>query len=163
VKGHGVKAGKDNKAPVVTLVERNGKARSFHVANVNAANLKPIIKEGVHGWSQVMTDDSTVYPFILKNQVASHDVVNHSKGEYVRHEGGKSIHTNTVEGFFSLIKRGVYGTFHHISKQHLHRYLSEFDFRYNSRDTEDGDRALLAIDGVKGKRLMYRTRLGSQN
>ena len=88
---------------------------------------------------------------LTKDHVASHDVVNHSKGEYVRHEGSKSIHTNTVEGFFSLIKRGVYGTFHHLSKQHLHRYLSEFDFRYNSRDTTDGDRALLAIDGVKGK------------
>ena len=87
-----------------------------------------------------MTDDATVYPFVLKNQVASHDVVCHSKGEYVRHEDGKSIHTNTVEGFFSFLKRGVYGTFHHLSKKHLHRYLSEFDFRYNARDVSDGER-----------------------
>ncbi len=163
VKGKGIKAGRDNKAPVVTLVERGGQARSFHVEHVNSQNLKPIIKEGVHGWSQVMTDDATMYPFILKDQVASHDVVCHSRGEYVRLEGEKSIHTNTVEGFFSLLKRGVYGTFHHLSKQHLHRYLSEFDFRYNARDVSDGERTEKAIQNVVGKRLMYRTRLGSQN
>jgi transposase-like protein len=161
VKGHGVKAGRDNKAPVVTLVERNGEAHSFHMEHVTAANLKPIIKEGVHGWSNVMTDDATVYPFVLKNHVASHDVVCHSKGEYVRHEDGKSIHTNTVEGFFSLLKRGVYGTFHHLSKKHLHRYLSEFDFRYNARDVSDGERTERALQSVRGKRLMYRTRLSS--
>jgi transposase-like protein len=163
VKGHGVKAGRDNKAPVVTLVERNGEARSFHVANVNAANLKPIIKESVHGWSEVVTDDAVVYPFVLKGQVASHDTVNHSQEEYVRKEGGKSIHTNTVEGFFSLLKRGVYGTFHHLSKQHLHRYLSEFDFRYNAREVTDGERTEKAIQSVVGKRLMYRERLGGKN
>ena len=163
VKGKGVKAGRDNKAPVVTLVERGGKAHSFHVEHVTAANLKPIIKEGVHGWSQVMTDDATVYPFLLKGQVASHDVVCHSAGEYVRKEGGRSIHTNTVEGFFSLLKRGVYGTFHHLSKKHLHRYLSEFDFRYNARDVSDGERTEKAIHSVVGKQLMYRPRLDSQN
>jgi transposase-like protein len=163
VKGHGIKAGRDNKAPVVTLVERGGQARSFHVEHVNANNLKPIIKAGVHGWSQVMTDDANVYPFVLKNEVASHDVVCHSKGEYVRHEAGKSVHTNTAESFFSLIKRGVYGTFHHLSKKHLHRYLSEFDFRYNAREVSDGERTEKAIQSVVGKRLMYRTRLGSQN
>jgi transposase-like protein len=155
VKGKGVKAGKDNKTPVVSLVERKGRARSFQVETVSAKNLRPIINEHVHGWSQVMTDDATVYPFILKNQVASHDVVNHSKGEYVRHEGDRAIHTNTVEGFFSIFKRGVIGTFHHVSRQHLHRYLSEFDFRYNSRDVSDGERADRAIYGVRGKRLMY--------
>jgi hypothetical protein len=97
-----------------------------------------------------------VYPFILKNRVTSHDVVCHSKEEYVRHENGRSIHTNTVEGFFSILKRGIIGTFHHVSKQHLHRYLNEFDFRYNARDTSDGERAELALKGVAGKRLMYR-------
>jgi len=156
VKGKGAKAAWDNKAPVVTLVERNGEARSFHVANVTAANLKPIIKENVHGWSQVMTDDAVVYPFVLKGHVASHDTVNHSQEEYVRKEGGKNINTNTVEGFFSLLKRGVYGIFHHLSKQHLHRYLSEFDFRYNDRKITDGERTEHAIQSVVGKRLMYK-------
>ena len=163
VKGKGHKAGRDNKTPVVSLVERNGRARSFQMERVSAKNLRPIIKEHLHGWSQVMTDDSVVYSFILKNRVMSHDVVCHSKEEYVRHEGGRSIHTNTVEGFFSILKRGIFGTFHHVSKQHLHRYLNEFDFRYNARDTSDGERAELAIEGVKGKRLMYRDSSASIN
>jgi len=129
VKGKGVKAGKDNKVPVVSLVERGGRARSFQMEHVTAKNLKPIIEEHLNGWSQVMTDDASVYPFVLKKRVASHDVVCHSKEEYVRHENGRSIHTNTVEGFFSILKRGIVGTFHHVSRQHLHRYLSELDFR----------------------------------
>jgi hypothetical protein len=78
--------------------------------------MKPIIKEHLHGWSEVMTDDANVYPFLLQGQAASHDVVCHSKGEYVRKEGDRSIHTNTIEGYFSIFKRGVYGTFHHVSR-----------------------------------------------
>jgi transposase-like protein len=156
VKGHGVKAGKDNKTPVVSLVERKGRVRSFQTEKVTVEELKPIIKEHLHGWSQVMTDDATVYPFLLKGQAASHDVVCHSKGEYVRKEGTKSIHTNTIEGFFSIFKRGVYGTFHHVSRQHLHRYLNEFDFRYNAREISDGERMELAVKGVVGKRLTYK-------
>jgi len=74
----------------------------------------------------------------------------------LRREPGKVVHTNTVEGSFSILKRGIVGVYHHVGKQHLHRYLSEFDFRYNSRDTRDGERALLAVKGSKGKRLMYR-------
>jgi transposase-like protein len=163
VKGKGVKAGKDNKAPVVALVERKGKVRSFHTETVTVNELRPIIREHLHGWSEVMTDDATVYPFLLRGHAASHDVVNHSRGEYVRKEGARSIHTNTIEGYFSIFKRGVYGTFHHISKQHLHRYLDEFDFRYNAREVSDGERAELAVMGVVGKRLMYRTRLSIQN
>jgi transposase-like protein len=155
VKGHGVKAGKDNKAPVVSLVERKGRVRSFHMEHVTAKNLRPIINEHLHGWSEVMTDEAVVYPYVLNRKVASHDVVCHSKEEYVRHENGRSIHTNSVESFFALIKRGVYGTFHHISKQHLHRYLSEFDFRYNARDVTDGERTERAIQSVRGKRLTY--------
>ncbi len=159
VKGHGVKAGKDNKTPVVSLVQRDGNARSFAVESVTAKNLRPIIDEHIHGWAQVMTDDASIYPWILKGKVASHNVVNHSQDEYVRHEGGRSIHTNTVEGFFSILKRGIIGTFHHVSKQHLDRYLSEFDFRYNARDVADGERTEKAIQSVVGKRLMYRTKL----
>ena len=155
VKGRGVKAAKDAKAPVVALVERKGRVRSFHTETVSVAELRPIIKEHLHGWSEVMTDDSSVYPFLLKNHAASHDVVCHSKGQYVRHDGARSIHTNTIEGYFSLFKRGVMGTFHHISKKHLHRYLDEFDFRYNARQIADGERAELALQGCRGKRLSY--------
>lgn len=163
VKGRGVQAGRDNKIPVVSLVERGGRARSFPMEKVTAKNLKPIIKEHLHGWSQVMTDDATVYPFALKNRVASHDVVCHSKDEYVRYEDGRTIHTNTVEGFFSILKRGIIGVYHHVGKGHLHRYLSEFDFRYNAREIEDGERAVLALKGFEGKRLTYRTNACGQN
>jgi len=96
-----------------------------------------------------------VYDF-AKDKFASHSFVTHGDGEYTRRDYGKLISTNTVEGFFSILKRGVYGTFHHVGRQHLHRYLSEFDFRYNAREIEDGERALLAVKGVSGKRLMYR-------
>ena len=84
-------------------------------------------------------------------------MVNHAKNEYSRVEAdGRLVTTNTVEGFFSLLKRGVYGTFHHVGRQHLHRYCAEFDFRYNARDTSDGERSILAVKGAAGKRLMYR-------
>src|SRR5437667_3724971 len=146
-----------HKAPVVALVERRGRVRSFHVERVTANNLKAVLRENVEPETGVMTDDFSAYDG-LKNEFASHDVVTHSAGEYVRHEQGRSIHTNTAESFFSLLKRGVYGTFHHVSKHHLHRYLSEFDFRYNARDVADGERTELAIKGVQGKRLTYRER-----
>lgn len=144
-----------NKAPVVSLVERNGKVRSIHVANVTAANLKEVMRENVEPTAHVNTDESVVYDFVGK-EFARHSTVNHSAKEYSRHEpDGTVSSTNTVEGFFSLIKRGVYGTFHRVSRQHLHRYLSEFDFRYNARDVDDGERRQLAIKAVVGKRLTY--------
>jgi ISXO2-like transposase domain len=80
----------------------------------------------------------------------------HSKREYSRHEAGKVVHASTVEGYFSILKRGVFGTFHHVSKRHLHRYLSEFDFRYNAGKISDGERSELAIRGFEGKRLIYK-------
>jgi hypothetical protein len=145
-----------NKAPVVAVVQRDGLVRSVHMEKVTAKNLKAFIMENVVSHAILNTDDSGLYETVGKN-FAKHDVVNHSKDEYARVEpDGRLATTNTVEGYFSLIKRGVYGTFHHISKQHLSRYLSEFDFRYNARDTSDSERAELAIEGVKGKRLMYR-------
>lgn len=152
-----------NKTPVVALVERNGNVRSFQVEHVTTKNLKPILREHIAEEARLNTDENRAYLFAPKH-FAGHDVVNHSKYEYSRIEAdGRLATTNTVEGFFSLLKRGVYGTFHHLSKTHLHRYLSEFDFRYNARETTDGERALLAVLGVKGKRLMYRTRLATQN
>ena len=126
---------------------------------LSESNLRPIVKEHLATEAQVMTDDFTIYPFAVKG-FTSHDVVNHSRKQYVRYEGERKIYTNTVEGFFSILKRGIVGVYHHVGKQHLHRYLNEFDSRYNSRDTSDGERALLAIKGTTGKRLMYRDSCG---
>src|SRR6202040_2365375 len=99
-------------------------------------------------------DSGTVLKGALMTR--KHDQVNHSAGEYVRRENGVLISTNTIEGYFSILKRGINGVYHHVGKQHLHRYLSEFDFRYNSRDVSDGERARLALKQVDGKRLMLR-------
>lgn len=145
-----------DKAVVFTLMERDGRAHSTHVDKVTAANLKPVILEHISHDAVLNTDDNKVYS-LAKKHFAGHDIVNHLKKEYARREAdGRLVTTNTVEGFFSLIKRGVCGTFHHISRQHLHRYLTEFDFRWNLRDTTDGERTLLAVKGIEGKRLMYR-------
>jgi transposase-like protein len=141
------------KAPVFSLVERDGKVRSFHVANVNSKTLRPILEKNVNRKSWVMTDDSPIYPKIT-DKFAGHGTVNHSGDEYVRHGG--FMHTNTVESYFALLKRGVYGTFHNVSEVHLHRYLTEFDFRYNHRKISDAERAEALLRGAKGKRLMYR-------
>lgn len=150
------RAGKEShKAPVVSLVERKGNVRSFHVERVTSKNLGPIMQEHIKQEASLMTDDFPPYWYLGK-KFGSHDIVTHSKKEYVRREGAKVIHTNTVEGFFSILKRGIIGVYHHVGKQHLHRYLNEFDFRYNSRDTTDGERASLALRGVTGKRLKYR-------
>jgi transposase-like protein len=139
--------------PVVSLVERDGRTKSFHVANVTAANLRPIIVKHVDGKSHLMTDDSRVYPGIGE-EFAGHSSVNHSASEYV-HTGGFA-HTNTVEGHFALIKRSIIGTYHSISEAHLRLYLAEWDFRANTRDMTDGERAAALLAGAKGKRLLYR-------
>jgi transposase-like protein len=137
-----------------TLVERGGRARSFHVANVTGKTLRPIMVKHVSRKSDLMTDDAGQYRPI-GTEFASHQTVNHGIEEYVRGD----VHSNTVEGFFSILKRGVIGTYHHVSEAHLSRYLAEFDFRYSNRsglgvdDTMRADRILAAIEG---KRLMYR-------
>lgn len=144
-----------NKATVVSLVERGGNVRSFHWDPVSAGNLKQAVRENVEADAHVMTDDYRAYRG-LKKDFRKHSTIRHSWRQYARREGADVIHTNTVEGFFSLLKRGVIGSYHHVSKHHLHRYLSEFDFRYNARKINDGERALLAIKGASGKRLKYR-------
>jgi len=137
-----------------TLVERNGRARSFHVANVTGKTLRPIIVKNVDRKSTLMTDEAGQYRPIGK-EFARHEAVNHGIEEYVRGDA----HSNTVEGFFSILKRGVIGTYHHISEAHLHRYLAEFDFRYSNRSAlgvDDRARSDEAIRGSTGKRLTYR-------
>lgn len=144
------------KEAVVALVERDGRVRSHHVPSVNGATLKPILKAEIDKASYVMTDDSTVYPPIA-GEFGGHGTVNHSIEEYVR---GKFWHTNTVESYFSILKRGVIGTYHHVSPEHLKRYLGEFDFRHNERvalGVDDSQRTAKAIKGAAGKRLTYRT------
>jgi transposase-like protein len=154
VYGKGVLAGRKNKTPVVSLVERNGDARSFPVERVNLETLKPIVKAHVHNSVNVMTDDSTVYAFVLDKQVASHDIIRHRDGEYVRNEkSGKKVTTNTVESYFAIVKRGYIGIYHHWSKKHMAQYLREFDWRYNVRKLDDTERATLALRLTAGKRL----------
>jgi transposase-like protein len=142
------------KAPVMVLVERGGEARSFHVANVTANELKGAIRRNVAHDTRMMTDAFKSYAG-LDREFASHEVVNHADDEWVRGEA----HTNTAENFFSILKRGINGSYHHVSEAHLHRYLSEFDFRYNNREAngvDDAERTRRAIAGADGKRLMYR-------
>jgi transposase-like protein len=143
-----------NKAAVVSVLQRGGRVQSQHVQKVTAENLRPIVEQMVAEDAHVMTDSSTVLAGALKTR--KHDQVNHRADEYVRYENGVCITTNSIEGFFATLKRGINGVYHHVGKQHLHRYLSEFDFRYNSRKEKDGDRTLLALNGVNGKRLMLR-------
>lgn len=139
------------KEAVFALVEREGHVRSFHVATVNSKTLRPIIVKHASRKSYLMTDESTVYPSIGK-EFSGHGTVNHSADEYVR---GTFWHTNTIESYFAILKRGVYGTFHSVSEAHLHRYLAEFDFRYNGRKLTDAARADALLAGAKGKRLQY--------
>jgi transposase-like protein len=148
------RVGVNKKAPVVALVERGGKVRSFHQEKVTGRTLKGVIRENVANNAHVMTDDHPGYGGLRKTH--RHSVIRHSWKIYARKEGDVLISTNTIEGYFSILKRGINGVYHHVGKNHLHRYLSEFDFRYNSRHIEDGERSLLAIRKVTGKRLTYR-------
>ena len=140
------------KAAVLSLVERDGKVRSFPIANVTAQTLRPIIVSHVNRASYIMTDDAPVY-IALGREFGGHGSVNHSAEEYVR---AQFWHTNTVENYFSILKRGIIGTYHHVSEGHLHRYCAEFDFRYNNRGISDMERAVIAAKGIEGKRLTYR-------
>ena len=141
------------KKAVVALVERDGRARSFHVANVNAKTLRPLIVTNVDRASVLMTDEAPVY-IRTGREFTNHYAVNHSAGEYVTTGGFK--HSNTVENFFSIFKRGVIGTYHHVSEAHLGRYCAEFDLRYNTRTMTDGERAAVMLKGGVGRRLTYR-------
>ncbi|MDB5616038.1 IS1595 family transposase [Tardiphaga sp.] len=140
---------------VLTLVERGGPARSFHVDGVRIADLQPIIRDNLSRETRLMTDEGAAYKSIGP-EFASHETVNHKREEYARGD----VTTNTVEGFYSIFKRGMKGVYQHCKEKHLHRYLSEFDFRYSNRialGVDDVARAERALRGVVGKRLTYRT------
>jgi transposase-like protein len=140
--------GAENKTPVFALVQRGGDVRSFKTERVTAKNLKAMIRENVTKDSTIMTDEFLAYNGLSK-EFAAHQTVNHGIKEYVRGDA----HVNTAEGYFSILKRGIIGTYHHVSKRHLDQYLSEFNFRYNSRKVDDEFRMVLAVEGTKGKRL----------
>lgn len=148
-----------NKNVVLTLVERGGTARSFHVDGETTARVLPIVNANIARETDMMSDEARAYPRALA-AFASHEMVNHGAEEYVRYEKDYTVHTNTIEGYFSIFKRGMKGVYQHCAEHHLHRYLAEFDFRYSNRSAlgcEDTERATRALTGFKGRRLTYRT------
>ena len=142
------------KTAVVALVERDGRVRSQVMPKVTGNNLRKVVNEGVEFSSKVMTDDHFGYRGLKHTH--DHRVVKHTVKEYARAEKDCVVHTNTVEGYFSLLKRGVIGTFHHVSKKHLPLYLAEFDHRYSNRKVTDGERTVSSLPKMVGKRLTYK-------
>ncbi|HEX4986974.1 MAG TPA: IS1595 family transposase [Burkholderiales bacterium] len=157
--GAKVRRGPAHKEAIFSLVERNGSVRSFHVPDVKAETLKEKLLANVSTKANLMTDKGGMYRR-TKESFPKHAQVDHGAGEYVR----GTVHTNTVEGFFGIFKRGMYGTYQHVSSHHLERYTTEFDFRYNNRialGVDDNQRTDAALKGISGKRLTYR-RIGGQ-
>ncbi len=146
------------KTPVVALVERGGRVRSRKIEHVDAATLKGAIRENVNRKSRIVTDEWRSYIGIGKEFEGGHEVILHSSDEFARDD----VNTNTVESYFALLKRGVVGSFHHISKEHLDRYCDEFSFRWNRRDLDDTERAAAIVKGGVGKRLTYRRPRGTE-
>lgn len=145
--------GPHHKMKILSLVERGGHVRSFHIHDLNVPTMRKLLSDNVHPGTHLMTDDAWQYISIGK-EFAKHSTVKHSVKEYARGE----VTTNTIEGFFSIFKRGLIGTYHHVGAQHLERYTTEFDFRYNYRTKAgytDTDRATMLLKGIEGKRLTY--------
>src|SRR5262245_362122 len=158
--------GPKDKRPILALVERGGRVRTFHVPVADQATVQKIVRENIVRESRLHTDESKLY-FGMNEHFGAHHTVKHTAGEYVRYTkahtfpDGKPyvVHTNSAEGYFSIFKRGMKGVYQHCKEKHLHRYLAEFDFRYNNRialGVNDGERAALAMKGIEGKRLTYR-------
>jgi transposase-like protein len=146
-----------HKNVVLTLVERGGSARSFHIDSTSIADIAPILRENIRRESKLMTDEARHYMEVGR-EFESHGAVHHTNKEYVRY-AADVITTNTVEGYYSIFKRGMKGVYQHCKEKHLHRYLAEFDFRYNTRVSvgfNDTMRAEKALKGIVGKRLTYR-------
>jgi transposase-like protein len=149
----GGKSGPSGKRAVIALVERGGRVRSFHPAAADGETVTQIVRDNIAREARLHTDESRVYITVGK-EFAAHETVTHSHGEYVRGD----IHTNSVEGYFSIFKRGMRGVYQHCKEKHLHRYLAEFDFRYNRRvalGVSDTERAQAVVRGADGKRLTY--------
>jgi transposase-like protein len=158
-KGSVKRRGAGHKHAVISLVERGGKVRSFHVDRADKASVARIVTDNVRHESRLHTDESRLYAG-ADGFFALHETVNHGADEYARGD----VTTNSVEGFFSIFKRGMKGIYQHCDERHLHRYLNEYDFRYNNRTAlgvNDETRAVQAIKGAVGKRLTYRTTAGA--
>lgn len=157
IRGRKPVTGGSHRHKIVSLVERNGETRSYHIANVDHQSLKPILLKQIDKDTHLMTDGAYHYRAIGK-EFKAHESVNHTQGEYARQSKTEGVvaHTNTVESYFGLLKRGLMGTYHHVSEQHLQRYVTEFDFRFSHRRISDTERADAALKGIKGKRLTYR-------
>lgn len=164
LEGHAKGRGWAHMRTVLTLVQRGGSARSYHVDSTSIAQLIPIIRANVSAETAVMTDSASWYKFMNRDGLfATHDRVDHASGEYVRYGSERLIHTNTVEGYYSIFKRGMKGVYQHCKERHLHRYLSEFDFRYSNRvalGVSDEMRTTRVLRGIVGKRLTYRVSRG---
>ncbi len=153
------RSGWGHKNAVLTLVQRKGGARSFHIEDTSVGQVHNIVRDNIARETALMTDEARHYDDIGQ-RFASHETVKHSDDEYVRYEGGRVISTNTVEGYYSIFKRGMKGIYQHCSEKHLHRYLAEFDFRYSNRvrlGVDDVERTARVVQGIVGKRLKYRT------
>jgi len=146
-----VGSGTGGKPPIFALVERGGQLRGQNVASVTGENLKGIIRQQVSPEARIMTDEHGAYRG-LDQEFAGHEAVAHSRGEYVRGDA----HTNTLEGAFSLFKRQIVGAHHHVSPEHLDRYWDEFEWKYNRRDSTEGEKMEMALKATEGKRLMYK-------
>jgi transposase-like protein len=145
---------RDRKTPVVGVVQRGGDVRFRVMPRVTAAHLREFIAENADRSCRIITDDSNAYKGVGVAFAGGHHAVKHSAKEYVR--WGTDIHSNTIEGVFSLLQRGIMGTFHSVSRKHLPNYLNEFQFRWNTRKLDDGERVAKAIKQMDGKRLEYR-------
>jgi len=141
-----------SKVPVMAMLERNGRVRPKVIADVTAKTLQFAIRENVDRRARIMTDEHASYSGIGHFYEGGHETVNHSIREYARGD----VTTNGVEGFFSILKRGLHGIYHSVSKEHLHRYVAEYEFRHNHRELEDGPRTTAAIKAAEGKRLTYK-------
>jgi transposase-like protein len=145
--------GPSNKRPILALVERGGRVRAFHVPVADKFNVTKIVRDNIARESRLHTDESKLYTG-SDEHFEKHETVHHTSKEYVRGD----VHTNSAEGFFSIFKRGMRGVYQHCSEKHLHRYLAEYDFRYNYRIAlgyNDDDRTIAAVRGAEGKRLTY--------
>ena len=154
------KAGYGHKNAVLSLVERGGTVRSFHVDSTRKEDVLPIVRANIVREARVMTDEAIQYAK-LGDEFTQHDAVDHGRAEYgyTERKTGVKVNTNTVEGYYSIFKRGMKGVYQHCAEKHLHRYVAEFDFRYNNRSAlgvEDQERAGKALSGIVGKRLTYR-------
>jgi transposase-like protein len=146
--------GPKHKRTILALVERGGSVRSFHVPHASVDTVAEIVRDNIKRETRLQTDESKLYVKVGR-EFEAHETVNHSAEEYARGD----VTTNTIEGYFSIFKRGMKGVYQHADEKHLHRYLAEYDFRYNNRSAlgvEDGERAALAVRGAAGKRLTYR-------